>query len=1067
MASKVRKRIFIAFALVILIPVALFVAGAAVVYYQQDELIQKVIGEVNDRIEGAMTIEEVRIAPFKNFPYVSVDLRKVNFYETKDTSTRPIYNFKDMYLGFDIKQVIAGKYDIKTILAENGHLDIVHRADGTYNILAAKRLKDSPEADSSETQIHLDLQRLKIKNVDIAFIDEGADREMDLLIDDLNARIKYKQKHLYIDLLSDLHLDVLAHGKPTFFVNKAIHLDMEWDFDELTKVLQVLPSKASLGKAQFKVEGSVDFDHDMDIALQIRGDKPDFGIFAALLPDDIAEGLNRYQNAGKIFFEGTVEGKAINGHIPAVNVAFGCEDAWFLNKKAKKRVNDLRFTGSFTNGEERTLRSSVLQLRNFYAKPEEGEFQGHLLIKNFEDPIVKLDIHADLDLEFLGKFFQLRELNDVSGKVLLDMKFDEIIDLSFPGESLARLKTGIDSELFIRNVRFKAPQFGHEVTDFNGHALMKEGAVILDSVSLRIGKSDLHVSGSLSDLPALFHRYDKPIRMELITRANRIDLPDLLAFDTALVRKYDEVLENLSVQVAFETQAKELFDFQHLPKGEFFIDDLYARLKHYPHTLHDFHADIIITDKDLRLKDFSGEIDSTDFHLSGVLGNYPKWFQEEPKGDSHIEFDLVSRYLKIHDLLSYKGENYVPKEYRNEVFRDTRLHGRVDLHYDKGFQSVDLYLDELSSRTLLHPLRLEKFKGRAHYENDHLLLEEFSGKMGKSDFKVNMSYFFGEQKSKKTRDNYLALKSKILDLDALTGYKGPAGQVDHAAAFNIFDLPFPNMSFSAEIGRMNYHRYWLEDMNTRLRLQENHYLYVDTLVLRLADGAMQLQGYFNGSDSNNIYFHSDISAQHLDIDKLMVKFDNFGQDVLINKNLHGKITGRIKSTFKMHPDLTPIIEKSEAHIELLVTDGSLVDFAPVMAMSDFFKDKNLRLLRFDTLQNVFDLKDGALTIPTMLINSSIGFMEVSGRQHLDMSMAYFVRVPLRLVTQVAWRKLFNGKNKEDTDPDQIDEIDTVGDVSKVRFLNIHITGTPDDYKIGLGRGKKEKPGKRKEEARAE
>ncbi|MBX2926884.1 MAG: hypothetical protein KF852_03520 [Saprospiraceae bacterium] len=1061
MTRKIRKRILVALALLLFIPAVLFLAGAAIIYYHQDELIQKVITEVNEGIEGAMTIEEVRIAPFKNFPYVSIDLRKVNFYETKDTGARPLYNFSDVYIGFDIKQLMAGHYDIKSISVENGHLDIIRRADGVYNILAAKRLKDAAETDTVETPIHLDLQRLKIKQVDIAFIDEAADREMDLMIDNLNARIKYKQKHFYIDLVSDQHLDVLAHGKPTFFAHKAIHLDMELDFDELTHLLRVMPSKASLNDAHFKVEGSVDIDNDMDIALQVRGDKPGFGIFSAFLPEDIAEGLSRYRNAGKIFFEGKVEGRAVNGHIPAVTVEFGCEDAWFLNKKAKKRVDDLRFTGSFTNGEERTLRSSVLQLRNFYAKPEEGVFQGHLFIKNFEDPIVKLDLHADLDLEFLGKFFQLRELNEVSGKVLLDMKFDEIIDLSFPGESLARLKTGIDSELTIRNVQFKAPQFGHTISNLNGHAVMREGAVVLDSVGLRIGRSDIHVSGTLSDFPALFHRYDKPIRIELLARADRLDLPDLLAFDTALVRQYDEIVENLSVQVAFETQAKELFDFKHLPRGEFFIDDLYARLKHYPHTLHDFHADVIITDKDLLLKDFSGEVDSTDFHFSGTLGNYPKWFQEEPLGDSHIEFDLVSNYLKIHDLLSYKGENYVPEEYRDEVFRNTKLHGRADLHYNKGFQSVDLYLDELTSQTLLHPLKLERFKGRAHYENDHLLLEEFSGKMGQSDFKVNMSYFFGEQKSKQTRNNYLVLQSNVLDLDALSGYKGPQEQTDHAAAFNIFELPFPNMALTAEIGRMNYHRYWLEDMSIQLRLQDNHYLYVDTLALRLAGGNMQMKGYFNGSDSNNIYYYSDINAQNLDIDKLLLKFDNFGQDVLINENLHGRITGKIKSTFKMHPDLTPIIEKSEAHMELLVTDGSLVDFAPVMAMSDYFKDKNLRILRFNTLQNVLDLKDGALTIPGMFINSSIGFMEVSGRQHLDMSMAYFVRVPLKMVTQVAFRKLFGGKNKEEVDPDQIDEIDTVGDLNKVRFLNIRITGTPDDYKIGLGKEKKEKEKKEK------
>ena len=55
-----------------------------------------------------------------------------------------------------------------------------------------------------------------------------------------------------------------------------------------------------------------------------------------------------------------------------------------------------------------------------------------------------------------------------------------------------------------------------------------------------------------------------------------------------------------------------------------------------------------------------------------------------------------------------------------------------------------------------------------------------------------------------------------------------------------------------------------------------------------------------------------------------------------------------------------------------------------------------------------------------------------------------------MVTQVAWRKLFGGK----IDPDQIDEIDIIGDSDKVRYLNIRITCTPDDYKVGLGWDKK-------------
>jgi hypothetical protein len=1056
-----RKKWLILLATLFTLPFVLFAAGAALVYYHQDELIQKAIRSLNERMEGALTIEQIRLTPFKNFPYVSIDLREVDFYETKDLSCKPLYSFGDVYLGFDIKAVLRGNYDIKSIKIADGHLDIVHHPDGSYNLMAAKQFKDAAQADTTAGDIHLDLQSVILNRVDIVFTDELADRQLDMMVEQLKARVKYRQQHFFIDLLADLKLDVIEQGKPTFFVNKALHLDLELDYDEVCQSLDIQPSKASLNDAHFRLSGSIDLADDFNLALRLRGDKPDFGIFAAFLPDDIAAGLGNYQNAGEIFFEGTVEGRAINGNIPLVEVAFGCEDAYFLNKTSKKRVDDLRFTGSFTNGAEGTLRSSVLQLRNFYAKPEEGIFQAQLVIRNFLDPIVKVDVHADLDLEFLGKFFQLRELEQVRGKVLLDMNFDEIIDLTFPGESLAQLKSGIDSELTIRGLYFNLPEYGQAITGMNAHAVMENGAITLDSISFRVGQSDIWLAGSLSDFPALFHRYDQPIRLELQARSDKIDLPDLLAFDTLLARQYNEVVEQFSAQVAFECSAKELFGFRYLPRGEFFIDDFYAKLRHYPHVLHDFHADIIITDTDLSLIDFSGEIDSSDFHFTGTLSNYPKWFQEKPVGDSQLEFDLVSNFLKLEDLLSYDGENYVPEEYRHEIFRSAKLHGRVDMHYDQGFQSVDLYLDELTAQMKLHPLKLERFKGRAHYENDHLLLEQFSGRLGQSDFHVNMSYFFGLEKKRQMRANYLALKSNVLDLDALLGYQGPEAEQNHEEAFNIFDLPFPNLSITAEIGRMNYHRYWLENVDLRLRLQDDHYLYVDTLAMRVAEGRLRMKGYFNGSDSNNIYYFSDIWAENLDIDKLMVKFDNFGQDALINENIHGKITGYVKSTFKMHPDLTPILEKSEAHLELTVTDGSIVNFAPIMAMSDYFQDRNLRLVRFDTLRNVLDLKDGAISIPNMNINSSLGFIEISGRQHLDLSMAYFVKVPLRMVTQVAWRKLFNGKSQEEIDPEQVDDIVVRDERKKVSFLNVKITGTADEYDISLGREKEGREGRRR------
>lgn len=1051
-----RKNRLSTLAIIVIIPLGLVIAAVGTLYYQQDALLQRIVDEVNDRMDGVMTVADVRIAPLKGLPYFSIDLRDVNFYASRDTEVPPLYTFGDLYLGFDIRDILGGNFVIKTLKAENGHLNVIQRADGSYNLLAAKGMDRLAPIEPPEKQapMNLSINDLSIRQVDIAFSSEIGGQAITISMHELLASISYREQHLYIDMVSDLKLDISAKGVPAYFTGVDVHLDVEGDYDELSGMLMLMPSKVSLNDADFRVDGSVDVTNDLDIDLRLRGDKSDFSLLAAFLPPDFAEALDRYQNAGSIFFEGTVVGKAAAGNLPAVELLFGSEDVWFVNTQTQARLDQLGFTGSFSTGAGGTLSSSVLQINNIYAKPEEGVFEGHLAISNFVDPVVKLEVHADLDLDFLARFLQISNLEHLRGKVLLDMNFDEIVDLNFPGDSLAQLKSGIDSELTIRDLHFNLPDMTMTVSDMNGHAVMRDGVITLDSLRLMANSSDISVTGSLSDFPAVFHRYDTPVRIALTVESDRINLPELLAFNPDLAGRYDEVVENFSIALALESHAQELFDFQYLPTGKFFVDDLYASFRHYPHVLHDFHADIDIGETEIAVTDFRGEVDDTDFHFSGSLDNYPKWFQAEPDGDSLIEFDFASRHFKLQDLLTYRGENYLPEAYRDEVFRDTTLHGRVELHYSNGFQSVDLYLDELSANTQLHPLKLENFTGRAHYENAHLLLEEFSGVLGDSDFHVNMSYFFEDPQDPKylqTRENFLALTSNVLDLDTLTGFNETDEPVDHANAFNLFDVPFPNLRVSAEIGRMNYHNYWLEDVILTLRLQDDHYLHVDDLTLRVADGGLSMQGYFNASDPDRIYYHSTIEARDLDIDKLMIKFDNFGQDTLINDNIHGSITGRIESTFRMHPDLTPILEESEAHMELTISDGSLVNFAPVMAMSDFFGDRNLSVLRFDKIENTLDLKDGALTIPSMLINSSVGFMEVSGQQSLDASMNYFVRVPLRLVGQVAWRKLFGGRSQAEVDPDQIDEIEAVGDTSGLRFLNVRISGTPEDYSISLGR----------------
>ena len=112
---------------------------------------------------------------------------------------------------------------------------------------------------------------------------------------------------------------------------------------------------------------------------------------------------------------------------------------------------------------------------------------------------------------------------------------------------------------------------------------------------------------------------------------------------------------------------------------------------------------------------------------------------------------------------------------------------------------------------------------------------------------------------------------------------------------------------------------------------------------------------------------------------------------------------------------------------------------------------------FDKLENRLQLQNGKLILPNMVVNSSLGFIELSGSQDMDMNMEYFIRVPLKMVTNVAFQKLF-GKKREEVDPNQEDKIIYKDPNKKVNYLNLKISGSPSNFKISMEKNKEIKKG---------
>ena len=1049
-------------------PILLFSILILVVYLNQDKIIQAEIDALNKGHKGKITIGDTHLEPFKNFPYISIRVDDVRVLESKLTDAEEILNVADINLGFSLCDIVFGNYDVQKLLVEEGKFNIILHEDGTTNIQNALATTDDGE---SEEPMDIHLKNIELRNLDIHKFDETTNMDVETFIYSAQGSFQTQGEVINAHVDTDFELNIFDHGDTTYINQKHFDLHTDLEFNENTELLTLQPSSIRMEHGDFGIEGSVDIKNDMTLDLDINGSKPNFDMLIAFAPSDLIPVLERYRNAGNIYFNARVKGPTLHGIMPFIDANFGASEAYLENTGERKRIEDMGFEGHFTNGSDRNLKTMEFSLEGMTAKLENGILLGSLSVKNFEEPEVDMQLNADFDLEFLTKFLNLEGVK-AGGNAQLEMRFHDIIDLDRPDLALNELNQAYFSELKVQGMSLESTDLPAKLKKLDMHLIMNGKKADLDLFEAEFGNSNLSIKGYLSNLPAIVHHTNIPVVAHLDIESKFLDLAEITNFSEKDSSGIDEQIEDLNMGLSFKSSARAFTESKNLPEGEFFIDRLHAQLKHYPHELHDFHVDILVGERDLRIKDFKGEIDNSDFHFNGMAHDYGFWFKDTLNGDVDIDITLSSDLLRLEDVFSYKGENYVPEDYRHEEFDKLVLHVNSSMHYrESQLHSIDIDLDRLNAKMHLHPMRFENFKGQFHYEDEHLMIQDFHGKIGRTIFDLDLNYYLGKNEQIRKRDNHFGLKANYIDFDQLFDFnlespksisktKADISSLsddvsEHAEAFNLYELPFTDMTFDLDVGHFIYHRIDLQNIKAQLRTKQNHYLYVDTFDLNAAGGHVSMSGYFNGSDPKHIYLRPNLKMKNVELDKLLFKFENFGQDAIVSENLHGKLTADIEGKIRMYPDMIPDIDQSEIHMDVQVLDGRLENYKYMQMLSDYMGDKDLNSVRFDTLQNHMDLKNGTLTIPNMTIESTIGHFELSGTQDMEFNMEYYLRIPWSIIKQGTRYKMFGDKTTTDgeTGDDQIIEVDPD---KKTRYLNLKIKGNMDDYKITMSKAKKRK-----------
>jgi hypothetical protein len=128
-----------------------------------------------------LTFEDISVNPFVHFPNVSLALNAVDYYEypaeERLVDSIPIIKLENLFVAFDVIDLIQGNVTASKIFLKNGKVALVTYADSSLNLVNAFNLKKDTLQQPQDTlpekslDYELNLEKIVLENIDVTYDD--------------------------------------------------------------------------------------------------------------------------------------------------------------------------------------------------------------------------------------------------------------------------------------------------------------------------------------------------------------------------------------------------------------------------------------------------------------------------------------------------------------------------------------------------------------------------------------------------------------------------------------------------------------------------------------------------------------------------------------------------------------------------------------------------------------------------------------------------------------------------------------------------------------------------------
>lgn len=421
-------------------------------------------------------------------------------------------------------------------------------------------------------------------------------------------------------------------------------------------------------------------------------------------------------------------------------------------------------------------------------------------------------------------------------------------------------------------------------------------------------------------------------------------------------------------------------------------------------------------------------------HISGnyVLTNFEKPYIEI-QSEANVDIAMAKSFFKLDSLEIASGNVLLQLNYNGYVQKIQQIKASElkNLNAQGTAQLKDINLKIKNSSS-----QLSEANGFFKFNNNEIKIDSLSTVVSNSPIFIKgkftnlLAYLFVEGEWLDV--NASLVSSKFMLEDFLISKSSSKKD-------SIYEINLPkNVSFNltTKIDSFSFRRFKATHFKGTISLEDN-LLSATDLSFNTMGGLVKGSVALDNENPSEILITSSAFLTDINVTELFYQFENFGQTAIDANNLKG--TTNTTVSFASVWDRQLKIKKDKIYVAALVfiSNGQLINYQPVLALSKFIAVEELKHIKFSELTTQIEVINETISLSKTEIHSSALDLTIAGKHTFKNEIDYRFKV---MLNDILWKK---AKTKNKNEEFGYVEDDGLGKTA----LFLKMIGTTQNYKV--------------------